>query len=109
MQHANLLPPQLTIGEAPGFDPQYTSAKSLASVRDTLANLVSQSCRVHVHVKEPKALARIAEPAAVELVNSSEVEADQGAEMVTKRTMTINWFLPDTRFAAQPQQPQGRD
>jgi len=42
MQHANLLPPQLTIGEARGFDPQYTSAKSLAPVRDTLANLMSQ-------------------------------------------------------------------
>ena len=83
--------------------------ESLVPVRDTSAYLVSQSRRVHAPIREPEAPVRVAEPAAVKLVNSSKVEAGQGEEMVTKSIMTIDWFLPGTYPAAQPQQPQGRD
>lgn len=72
---------------------------SFASVRDASADLVSQSRKVHVPIEEPEALARAVELAA-ESVNSSEVEADQGEEMMTKHTMTIDRFLPGTSPAA---------
>lgn len=103
--HANFLPPQLTVGEAEEFGPRFTSAKSLVPVRDTSADLVSQSCRVHVPVGEPEAPVQVAEPAVDGSVNSSKVEANQGNEMATKRTMTIDRFLPGTRLIVQPQQP----
>ena len=78
---------------------------SLAPVRDTSTDLVSQSRRVHILVEEPEASIQVAEPAAVESVNSSKVEAGQGEEMVTKRTITIGRFLPGTCLAAQPPHP----
>lgn len=90
MWHANLLPLQLTVGEAQEFVPRFTSPESLVPIRDALANLVSQSCKVHIPVEELEAPARIAKPIAAESINSSEAEADQGEEMVTKQTMTID-------------------
>lgn len=41
VRHANLLPPQLTVGEARDLGPQYTTVDSLAQVRDTSADLAS--------------------------------------------------------------------
>lgn len=55
VRHSNLLPAQLTIGEARDFGPQLTSAESLVPIRDTLVDLVSQIDRVHVPVEEPEA------------------------------------------------------
>ena len=102
VRQANLLPPQSTIGEARDLNPWYTTAESLTPIRDASTNLVSQSRRVHIPVEKPEAPAWIAEPATTDLVNSIEAEADQGAETVTKRTMTINRFLPSTHPAAKP-------
>lgn len=53
-------------------------------MRDESAKHVSQSRRVHVPIEEPEAPARIAEPKAA--------EADQDAEMVTKRKRTVDCF-----------------
>ena len=41
-------------------------------------------------------------------VNSSEAEASQSEEMVTKQTMTVDRFLLDTHLVAQPHQPEGK-
>ena len=107
-RHANVLPPQLIIGETRDLEPQYTTAEDLALVRDTSAKLVSQSCRVHVYVREPEASVQVVKPAVAESVNSSEAEANQSEEMVTRRTMIVDRFLPDTRPVTQPHQPQGK-
>ena len=66
VQHTNLLPPQLTVGEVRDFGPWFTSTESLVPVRDISADLVSQSLKVHVPVGEPKAPVQVAEPAAAE-------------------------------------------
>ena len=76
VRHTNLLPPQLIVGETRDLDPRYTTAEDLAPVRDTSAKLVSQSCRVHVYVREPEASVQVVEPAVAESVNSSEAEAN---------------------------------
>ena len=48
-------------------------------------------------VEEPEAPAWIVELEAA--------ETNQGEEMVTRRAMTVDRFLPDTGPLAQPQQP----
>ena len=94
VRHANFLPTSLIVGEAQDFGPRYTTAEDLAPVRDDLAEHVSQSHRARVPIGELEALVQIAEPVAVELVNSSEAESDPGEdEMVTRRTMTISPFM----------------
>ena len=90
--HANFLLPSLTVGEAWDLDPQYTTANSIAPVRDDSAERVSQSRRVHVPIGEPEAPVQVAKLAVTELVNSSETEVGQGKEMVTRCTLTINRF-----------------
>lgn len=62
--------------------------ESLVPVKDDLADLVSQSRRVHVLVEEPKAPVQTAE-----LVNSSEAEASQG-----ENEMVVRWKMGLTRF-----------
>ena len=42
-------------------------------------------------------------------VNSSGAEAGLEEEMVTRRTLTIDQFLPDGRPTAQPQKTLGKD
>ena len=95
IRHANFLPPSLIAGEARDLGPWYTTAKDLALVWDKSVEHVSQSRKVHVPVEELDTLAHIAE---LEVV-----EANQDVTMVTKRKMTVNWFLPDTHPMAQPQ------
>ena len=58
---------------------------------------------------EPKAPIQEAEEATVESVSSSETESNQGHDMVTRRTMTINRFVPSARPSAQQQKSQGQD
>lgn len=108
VQHANLLPLSLIVGEVRDLGPQYTTTNSLAPIRDASVDIVSQSHRAHVPIEELEASVQVAKPAADKSVNSWEEEAGQGKEMVKKR-MTINQLFPSTRPAAQPQHPQSRD
>ena len=103
MRHAILLPSQLTVSEAWDLGPQYTTVEDLTLVRDTLAELVSQSRKVHVPVEELKAQVPTAEQVVAESVNSSEVEVGLEEEMVTRRTLTIDWFLPGRQNGQKPQ------
>lgn len=105
----NLLPFKLIASEAQDFGPQISCAESLIPIKDALADLVSQSRKIHRPVEEPQAPVQTTEQAAVESVNSSDVEAGQGeGEMVVKRTMTLDCFMPSACPAAQQQAPQGR-
>ena len=95
IRHPNFLPPSFTIGEAWDFGPWIVRAKSLVLVRDDIANLISQNCTVHRPVGGPQTLVQPTRQVAAESVNSSEVETDQGEEeMVSKRTLTLERFLP---------------
>ena len=100
-RHANFLPPRLIVGEARDLGPRYTCSEELAPVRDKSAKLVSQNRRVHVPVEpeapvELEALAQVAEEAAVESTSSSGTKSNQGPDMVTRRMMKINHFVPST-------------
>lgn len=79
-------PLSLTIGDARDLGPRYIAADKLALVRNASANLVSQNSKVHVLVEEPEAQAQTTELEAT--------EADQDTEMVTRRKMTVDRFLP---------------
>ncbi|KAL0005688.1 hypothetical protein SO802_013249 [Lithocarpus litseifolius] len=109
MRHAKFLPPQLMVGEVRDLGPRYTTADSLAPVKDASADFVSQSCRFHVLVEEPEAPVQVAELAAAESVNCSNTDAGQGEKMMKRQTMTFDQFLPGTRPTAQPQHPSGKD
>ena len=72
---------------------------------DALADFVFQGRAVHRLVEEPQAQVQPTDQVAAELVNSSKVEVEQGkGEMVVRRTMTADWFLPSARLAQQQQQ-----
>ena len=60
--------------------------EDFALVRDELAEHVSQTRKVHVLVEELEAPSQTAE---LEIA-----KADQGVEMVTRQTMTVDRFLP---------------
>ena len=86
VRHANFLLPSLSVGEAWDLDPRYTIVEDFAPMRDESTEHVSQSRKVHVLVEEQEAPSRTAE---LEVA-----KADQGVEMVTKQTMTVDRFLP---------------
>ena len=75
-RHVNFLQPSLT-------SPRDTTAEDCAPVRDESAERVSLNRRVHMPIEEPNALVQVA-------------ETNQDAAMVTRRKMTIDWFIPGT-------------
>lgn len=95
VRHPNFLPPNLTVGEVQDLGPRLIRADSLVPVRDALTNFVFQGYAVHILVEKPRVEVQLVDQAEVELVNSSEAEVEQGeGEMVVRRTMTVDWFLP---------------
>ena len=46
---------------------------------------------------EPEALAQSTEQATVDITNLSDTEFNRGGDMVTKKTMMINYFMLDAR------------
>lgn len=104
VRHANFLPPSLIVGEAQDLGPHIVRAESLVPLKDTLAKIVSRNRFVHWPVQRPEdpAPIEVAKPVAAELVNSSGAKSDLGKEeMVTRRAMTIDHFVPGARLAAQ--------
>ena len=57
---------------------------------------------------EPVVLAQSTEQEAIDITNLSNTESDCGGDMVTRKTMTINCFVPGARQAGQQQPPQGQ-
>ena len=101
VRHPNFLPPNLTVGKAQDLGPQLVRENLLVLVRDASANSIFQGHVVHRPIKEPWVVVQPAKQAKAKSINSSEVEAEQDeGNMVTKRTMTIDRFIPDARLAA---------
>ena len=50
---------------------------------------------------EPEALAQSTEQATVDITNLFNTESDRGGDIVTKKTMTINYFMLGARQAKQ--------
>ena len=84
VRHPHFLPSNLTISEARDLNPRYITTKDLALVRDASVEQASQNRRVHEPIEKPNDLVVVAEPPVAELVNFSEVDFDQGEDMVTR-------------------------
>ena len=100
---ANFLPPSLTTGETQDLGPCYTTAEDLALVKNESVKRVSRSHKAHIPIERPNTPAQVAEAAIAEPANP-EAEANL-EDMVMRRTLSIDHFLPNTRLASQPQQP----
>ena len=67
-------------------------------MRNTSTNIVFQGRAVHRPVEEVGAVIQLAEQVEVKVINSSEIEAEQEeGNMVTRRTMTMERFIPSAR------------
>ena len=126
VRHANFFPSRLTIREARDLGPRYTCSDELAPIWDESAEHVSQRYREQAHVLmlakapvqpeaptepkgliEPEAPVQGAEEATAKPIGS-DTESDRGEEMVARKTMIVNHFVPSARPAAYQQPPQRR-
>ena len=123
--HANFLPPRFIVGEARELGQRYTCSNELAPPRDKLAERVSRCLHELAHTPvepeapiqeapiqpeipaEPEAPIQETEQVAVEFVNS-ETESDRDEDMVTRKTMTIDHFMPGSKQTTQQQPSQSR-
>ena len=107
--YANFLPLRFTVGEARDLGRRYTGSDELAPLWDESAERVSQRLREIAHAPvEPKAPVQEAKQVVAESTNSSETKSDYNEDMVTRKTMAIDRFVPGARQIAQQQPPQGR-
>ena len=119
--HANFLLPRLTIGEARDLSKRYTCSDELAPLQDKFVERASQRLQELAHKAIHEAL--VQEPAHPKDPVEAEaptMEAEQFVinlpatgsfpreEMVTRKTMTIDHFVPDARQAAQPPPSQNQ-
>ena len=108
------LPPKLTTGEAREFGKRYTCSDKLAPLRDGSAERMSRRLRELAHeaiqeealVQEPAQPENPVEPEnpvakakhlALEATNLSAIDTHLGEDMVTRKVMTINRFVPSAR------------
>ena len=119
VRYANFLPPKLTTGEAREFGKRYTCSDELAPLRDESAERVSRRLRELAHEAiQQEALVQeqaqpenpVAEPEhlALEATSFSATDTDPGENMVARRVMTIDRFVPGARQPTQPPPSQGR-
>ncbi|KAL0013011.1 hypothetical protein SO802_000080 [Lithocarpus litseifolius] len=107
VRHANFLPPSLTVGEARDIGPRYITADDLPPVRDESAERVSRLLRerAHVPVEQGNTESEIPQTHIAEGIRTT-TPAD---EMVTRKTLTVDRFLPGPRQQGQQQQARARD
>jgi len=126
VRHTNFLPPRFTVGEARELGRRYTCSDELAPLRDESAERVSQHLRKLAHAPvqeeapiqeepaqpeepaEPEALVEEAEQFVVDITDLSNTEPYLSEDMVTRKAMTIDCFMPGTRQAAQQPPPQSQ-
>ena len=128
VQHANFLSSRFTVGKAREMGRRYTCSDKLASLRDESVERVSRCLQelAHAPVKEEAPIqeepAQPEEPAeleapvqeteqlAVDITNHSDTKSDRSGDMVTRKTMTMDRFVPSARQATQqqPSQVQGQ-
>ena len=100
--YANFLPLRFTVGEARDLGRRYTGSDELAPLWDESAERVSQRLRELAHaLVEPKAPVQEAKQVVAESINSSETKSDYNEDMVTRKTMAIDRFVPGARQIAQ--------
>ena len=115
VQHTNFLPPRFTVGETRELGWRYTYSDELAPLWDESAEHVSQHLRELAHALvedeapvqkepaqleepiEPEAPAQVTEQVAVDIINLSDTKFDRSGDMVTRKTMTIDHFVPGAR------------
>ena len=56
---------------------------------------------------KPEAPAQETDQLAVDITNHSDTKSDRSGDMVTRKTMTMDRFVPSARQATQQQPPQG--
>ena len=118
VRHAIFLPPRFTVGEAQDLGWRYTCSDELLPLQDESKERVSRRLRELAHAPveleapvqeaptpleiptESKAPVWEAEQVATEFVNFLETESNRDEDMVTRKTMTIDCFVPDTGQAA---------
>ena len=119
VQYPNFLPPKLTTEEAREFGKHYTCSDELAPLRDKSAERVSRCLRELAHEaiqqetpvqEQAKPENPVAEPEhpALEATNLSATDTHPGENMVARRVMTIDRFVPGARQPIQPPPSQGR-
>ena len=125
VRYANFLPPKLTTGEAREFGKHYTCSNELAPLRDESAERVSRRLGELAHETiqeealvqepahpenpvEPKAPIAKAEHLVLEAIDLSATDTLLGEDMVTRKVMTIDRFLPGVQQATQPPPSQSR-
>ena len=109
VQHANFLPPRLTVGEARDLDPRYICSNELAPIKDESAERVSRRRRelAHQQVEQGNSPAAELEAPAQEEEATTKSVHSSGAEskMVTKKDMSISRFVPGAQTSEQQQPP----
>ena len=105
-RHRGFLPRWLTLGEAWQLGPRQIREGSLLSVRDGSDERVFHDWAEHIPIEDPVAVSPIERPIIEEVVDSflEGTEPEESvAEMVVRRKMTIDRFLPDGRATPQQQ------
>ena len=117
--YANFLSPKLTTGEAKEFGRRYTCSDELAPLRDESAERVSRRLRQLAHdaiqqedpVQEQAPLENPvaeSEQPAIKATALSAKDTQPVGNMVSRKVMTIDHFVPGARQPNQPPPSQGR-
>ena len=108
------MPPKLTTGEAREFGKRFTCSDELAPLRDESAKCVSRRLRelAHEAIQQEDPVQEQAQPEnppGEPKQPATEAEDNQpGENMVSRRVMTIDRFVPGARQPTQPPPSQGR-
>jgi len=119
VRYVNFLPPNLTTGEAREFGPRYTCSDEQAPLRDESAEQASRRLRelAHAPVQQeeqaqeqpiPENPAAVPHQQAIEAAALLSEAVRSSREMVSRKVMTIDRFVPGARQPTQPLPSQGR-
>ena len=119
VRYTNFLLPKFIVGEARELGRQYTCSDELALLRDKSAKRMSRHLQelAHEHVQEeapvheeaaqpkepaePEAPVEEVEQFVVDIIDLSDTEPYISEDMVTRRAITVDHFVPGARQGAQ--------
>ena len=118
VRYANFLSLKLKTGEAREFGRRYTCSNELAPLRDESAERVSQRLRelVHEAIQQKDPVQEQAQPEnpvakpehpMIEVTDLLAADTHPSENMVSRRVMTIDRFVPGARQPTQPPPSQG--
>ena len=119
VRYVNFLPPKLTTGEAREFGRRFTCADELAPLRDESAEQASRRLRelAHEPIQQekqaqeqpiPETPAAVPQQQAIEAAALLAEAIRSSGEMVSRKVMSIERFVPGARQPNQPPPSQGR-